>query len=75
LLDRKLANKLKLKPRVGRATVNLAAAGTQNVNVKLSASARRKLAQQRRVKLTVSVRATDTAGNHRTRTTAVRLHN
>jgi N-acetylneuraminic acid mutarotase len=75
LLDRKPANKLKLKPRVGGATVTLAAAGSQKVTVKLSASARRKLAQQRRVKLTVSVRATDTAGNHRTRTTAVHLRN
>jgi N-acetylneuraminic acid mutarotase len=75
LLDRKLAKKLKLKPRVGRATVNLAAAGTHKVNVNLSASARRQLAQQRRVTLTVSVRATDTAGNHRTRIIAVHLRN
>ena len=70
-LDRKLAKKLKLKPRVGTGTATLTAAGNQKVTVKPSATARRKLAKQHRLKLTLSLRATDTAGNSSTTTKIV----
>ena len=71
LLDAKLAKRLKVKRQVGAATVSLTAAGSQKVALKLTATARRKLARQKPLKLTVSVRATDPAGNSITTSTTV----
>ena len=73
LLDRRVATRLGLRARIGTATVRIFAAGKVAVKVKLSRTARRKLAAQRRVRLKVSVRATDAAGNQTVRTRTVTL--
>jgi hypothetical protein len=63
LIAKKLAKKLKLPTVVGKATKNLAAAGTTNLVVKFTAKARRKLAKLRSVRLTLELLAADAAGN------------
>jgi hypothetical protein len=66
LLDQKTAKRVGLAAksvRVGRATGRLTAKGSKTVRVKLTKKAKRKLAKLKRVTLTVSVNAKDTAGN------------
>lgn len=61
-LDRRVARKLKLKRALGQATSNGAATeGTMVVRVKRSD--RRRLRNQRKLRLTLKVTATDAAGN------------
>jgi uncharacterized repeat protein (TIGR01451 family) len=73
LITKKLSKKLKLPTVVGKATANLAAAGTTNLVVKFTAKAKRKLAKLRSVRLTLDVVATDAAGNAATARKAVTL--
>jgi Ca2+-binding RTX toxin-like protein len=73
LLAPKLAKKLKLPIVVGKATANLAAAGTTNLVVKFTAKAKRKLAKLRSVRVTLEVVATDAAANAATARKAVTL--
>jgi hypothetical protein len=63
LMSPKRAARLRLEPQVGVTAAGLTAAGAQKVKIEVSRAARRKLARLRQLKLTVSVRATDTAGN------------
>lgn len=63
LITKKLAKKLKLPTVVGKATANLAAAGTTNLVVKFTAKAKRKLAKLRSVRVTLELLATDPAAN------------
>jgi len=63
LLGRRLAHDLELERRVGAATIEPAASGTRRATVKLSRAARRKLATQEKVRIIVSLRASDIAGN------------
>jgi hypothetical protein len=73
-IDRKTAKKLKLKTTVATATVKLTSAGSRKATVKLSAATKRKLKKARSLKLTVSARATDAAGNAKAlRTTRLTL--
>jgi hypothetical protein len=65
-LARRTAKKLHLAARfvtIGRLTKRLAAQRTTRVHIKLSRKARKRLAHVRRVKLRLSARATDAAGN------------
>jgi uncharacterized repeat protein (TIGR01451 family) len=73
LIAKKLARKLKLPIVVGKATKNLAAAGTTNLVVKFTAKAKRKLAKLRSVRLTLELLAADPAGNAATARKAVTL--
>lgn len=63
LIAKKLAKRLKLPRVVGKATKNLAVAGSTNMVVKFTAKAKRKLAKLRSVRLTLQLTATDPAGN------------
>lgn len=62
LLPDRLAERLRLTEPVGVVALG-AEAGAQKVTIDMSPRARRKLARRGRVKLTLSVRATDAAGN------------
>ncbi|HEX7168119.1 MAG TPA: hypothetical protein VF230_14165, partial [Acidimicrobiales bacterium] len=70
-----LTRRLKL-PRaklLGATTARLGTPGTRQINVKLTAQARRALRQVRTASLKLTVVATDAAGNDRTRHRTVRL--
>jgi Ca2+-binding RTX toxin-like protein len=68
-LDKKLAKKLKLKGAVARGS----GAGGTKLAVRFTSAAKRKLAKQKRVVLTLKIVATDAAGNVATATKKLTL--
>ena len=73
LVDARTARRLGLKPLVGRGAGGLSSAGGRKVAVRLTRTARRRLARARRVTLTLRTQGIDRAGNARTVTSRVRL--
>jgi hypothetical protein len=63
LIDRKTGKRLKLKTRLARKTVQMAAAGSRKVAIKLPAKAKKKLKKLKSLKVRVRTTAVDGAGN------------
>jgi subtilisin family serine protease len=73
-VDARTARKLHLSSRmIATGTGTLTASGARKVTVKASAKARRALRRVRRLKVAVSARATDVAGNGRTHSRSLTL--
>jgi tripartite motif-containing protein 71 len=75
-LSRREARRLGLRVTIGRATVDLSAAGTRTMRIRLGASARRALARRglRTVRVVVRAAAVDRAGNRSTASLAVTIN-
>jgi hypothetical protein len=77
LLNRRTARRLGIVSQrqvvIGRATVRLTQAATRRATIRLTRRARSRLRRARRVRVTLSVRAVDPAGNARTGTRRITL--